>query len=464
MVVAAVLLASVLAVGIWSANRGGAPGARVPVPTFEEVLSDWNQLAVICQVIDQPAPSEPANPNRDLTRTIYDALVAAAGDPDNAEKTGRLGMAYHAHDMADLAAAAYERASELAPKEFRWAYYAACAAKDTDDLENAIKGFERALQLKADYPPTHLNLGDLYSSIGEYDKAKAAYGRYVTFRPTDPLGYVGLGLEAQARGDAAVVIRHMQDAIKYRPLDFRALYALGTAYRDQGDSAKADHYLRQSRQVPKLRGLDDRLLAEMSALNVTTGAYKRRFAAALAHNDLNDALKALTTLVEREPDRLEHWLRLADVSRRLRRLGDAERAANRAISLDANATSAYVLLALTYGDQQQFEAGRQSIDFAVHLDPDSGRAWAVRANLCNALGQRDEALRSLREALRCSPDNPGYWSGTARLLLEKGDLAEAAEALEKCVELQPADRAARERLDEVRSRMAQTQPARTRPS
>jgi tetratricopeptide (TPR) repeat protein len=163
---------------------------------------------------------------------------------------------------------------------------AAIAAAPPERLgANALREYEMSQQENSDQPGAHINIGNLYASLGRVDEAASKYQAAIRLDPTAAPAYVNLadlrsrsgdnvvaievlraGLQAQAGavnvqtaalhhalGLALVRERRYQEAIneleiasKQSPDDVRYAYVLGVALYDSGKPQQALRVLKQA--------------------------------------------------------------------------------------------------------------------------------------------------------------------------------------------------------------------------
>src|SRR5262245_7551953 len=70
------------------------------------------------------------------------AYTEAQANPRDAEASGRLAMILHTYEAYDIAAICYERARQLSPEDFRWAYYYAIVKAALGSHNEAINAFK----------------------------------------------------------------------------------------------------------------------------------------------------------------------------------------------------------------------------------------------------------------------------------------------------------------------------------
>ena len=106
---------------------------------------------------------------------LREARQAVLSAPDSADAWGGLASAYDAHSLFDLAEIGYRRAVELAPRDFRWTYLRAIVREiNGAEKEEVVALFGRAAELRPDYAPIYVRLGDALSRRGVNREARVA--------------------------------------------------------------------------------------------------------------------------------------------------------------------------------------------------------------------------------------------------------------------------------------------------
>jgi tetratricopeptide (TPR) repeat protein len=99
----------------------------------------------------------------------------AMDHPTSDEAVGKLGMAFHAHDFYDEAAACYRRAEELNPNEWRWTYYVSLLDEGLGNTKAVIKGLTTVIEKQPDYPMAWFRLGNSYLKARSFQDAHHAF-------------------------------------------------------------------------------------------------------------------------------------------------------------------------------------------------------------------------------------------------------------------------------------------------
>ncbi|MGB0670389.1 MAG: tetratricopeptide repeat protein [Rhodospirillales bacterium] len=106
-------------------------------------------------------------------------------------------------------------------------------------LDDAIKGYGRALALNPRFPDIYNNLGVALRAQGKFDAAVACYRRALAMRPDNAGAYSNMGNALREMGRFLMALQCHQKAVSLRPNWAEGIYNLGLVHRDQGEPDKA---------------------------------------------------------------------------------------------------------------------------------------------------------------------------------------------------------------------------------
>jgi tetratricopeptide (TPR) repeat protein len=115
----------------------------------------------------------------------------------------------------------------------------------TQDIQNALKEFERALALNAKTPTLQALYGRALMQTGETERAAQAFRLELAANPNDFESnlYLGMLLKKEAKNDEALT--YLERAARVRPNDVNARYQIGSIYMGAGKVAEAERLLAQ---------------------------------------------------------------------------------------------------------------------------------------------------------------------------------------------------------------------------
>ncbi|MGR9075352.1 tetratricopeptide repeat protein [Rhizobium leguminosarum] len=123
---------------------------------------------------------------------------------------------------------------------------AGIASTDTRELAKELHCYEKALELRADYPEAHNNLGVILKAAGDRTAAEARYLDALRLWPQYPEAHYNLAilLEETDRPDEAAA--HYRQALKCRPDYVDALLRLAGLFDEWGDRFEAHHHFQEA--------------------------------------------------------------------------------------------------------------------------------------------------------------------------------------------------------------------------
>ena len=340
-----------------------------------------------------------------------------------AEAFGHLGQLFHAYRLFDSAEQCYAESHQLAPGDYRWAYYLGLVRHAKGDLAQAVQDYEQALAQRPDDLPILLRLGDAMLQLDRTDDAQARYQRALELDPDSAAALYGLGKAAGFANDYPAAVKHLTRVLELQPEATVVHYLLGQAYRKLGDMEKAREHLQQRGQeeVTFPDPLGDRVarLAKGTAFEIVLALAK----SADKYSDAEFLGFALSHFgdVRGSIEQLEQGLKLKQ---------DADASAFEQSRIH------YVLGGLLVNDGRDEEAITH-FKRALELAPELADA---RVKLGNALargGQLEQALAAYGQVLAGQPDNAEVLLKRISALMDLDRGEEARPDLERLVKLTP---------------------------
>ena len=424
-------------------NAGGRPGfaragllavtalAALTAPTALPLLAAPAAGRAPAATKIQPVPRidtagmEPAV--REKIEAAYRAVASAKKLPaaDAAASFGEAGRTFLRYALPQAALPCLENAAVLAPRDYRWEYFAGFAAKLQGNLERAKVHFQRAVALQSPFPAGLVRLGDVELQRADLEAAARAYTAALAFSDTAAVAHFGLGRIALQRGDARLAAEHFEATLAAQPAASIVHSQLAIAYRRLGQADKA------AKEAAAL-GKDavqyhDQLLEDLEEVSPNIGVrvatairelQEGRTALAKAAHDFLEAAKI-------DPKDVRIWLGLGQAQESLGDTGGAE----------------------------------QSYRRAVELDPENLVARLKLGTLLAQRGARGEGIEQLKLAVRLRPDSKEARFNLGNALAQEGRLAEAETEFAALVKMAPQDREARALLEQLRQDLGKQQPA-----
>jgi len=352
-----------------------------------------------------------------------------------------------------------------------------------------------------------MNLANYYSRTRNYEKAVVLSEKWKAVEPDNPAAWA-VGASALSRMQFTEnAFKDLDKALAIEPTYLPALGGKVELLYKVGKSTEGE--LEANKSIPKVQvsdSLDEAAVIGLLMLGKKPDEARER-ERALAKKDpremyvmsivcsvelfggeLDRALEACRGIVERVPESVTGWVRLADVYLRKSRLDDSIASAKRALSISIEAADAWRVLGIASelkGDAKTAAEAEQRISeyepsmmtpyksaraFAICTRDVGEKAYskavgacqeAVRLNERNAQAQSllgaalvrdkklDEGIAAHERAVAMDPKRKGSWQDLAMAYAQKKDVTRARAALEKLAGLDKQaadDLAARLRL------------------
>lgn len=446
-----------------------------PVRAIEQERTDWSVLEPVrSDVRPVPLPSieavEPA-----VSRQLQDAVqsVRALRSGRGRDRTvaadayGRLGLLFHAYEFFESAAACYENARQLAPRDYRWPHLLGALHEQTGGFEQAVDRYLEALRLEPEDHAARLRLGQVFLQLNRRGEARTQFEAMRERFPASSLAGLGEIALRERRADAA--IRLFEEALKRAPHATNLHYSLGMAYRSAGRLDESRAHLARAGQGyvhaadPLVDALPELMMGSRAPLNqarieLQAGAYEAAAAmfrrAVAAAPDSLEARTGLAAALERLGDSDGALAELTEAARRLPGNADAQRQLARAllvrgradaaipvlrttVSLDPQDEDAVIDLAILLADRRQFSVALEQLEAAHRATPGRDRTATTLARMLAA--SPDSSLRNGPRALEIAmlvygrSPSPVHGETVALALAEVGRCDEAMEWLKKSI-------------------------------
>ena len=294
---------------------------------------------------------------------------------------------------------------------------------DLGDIDAAERACAQALNSNPNLDIVHTALGQLHDRKGLYEQAEADFREALRINPQNVTAMMDLAdtYRSLQRPDEAIEL--LRDAIGLQPGNWRAYAALGNFLYRRGE------YEAAAEQYEVVIDIDNRNIMGLLGLGASymlAGDFNRAapvFARAtdispdavnysnlgLMHYYLgnhDEAVAAIQTSVEMQPDDQLLWANLGDVLTNAGRTEEAQAAyerahelAQRELSLNDNYAPLLMDIAWIEAMLGNEQAAREYIAGALAGTPDDPYAHYIEALILVRFGDRDAALDSLERAV-----------------------------------------------------------------
>jgi tetratricopeptide (TPR) repeat protein len=386
-------------------------------------------------------PATPAHPSQDLpalptstienfgpaireqVRTAYDEARARLQD---AKVIGRLGMVLQTYEQYELAATIYERARSLAPADFRWLYYWAVAQTALGKQPEATAALKEAVRQRPDYLPAQIRLADLLLAARQMGESRRIYEAALQRATGSVFAHYGLGRIKASERDLTKAVEHFRLACQLSPHYGAAHYALALAYRDLGQTDRAnEHFALHQKDKLTRPALDDPLMDAIAELNV--GAFERLKKAAKFEDEGNleqaaaeyeSALKINAKLAQAQANLISVYARLGQIDK-------AEKRYRLAIEIIPNLAEAHYNFGVLLTRQARYEEAAAAFRRSLEINSFHAEAHHNYGTLLEREGRLSEAAEHYLAAIANKPNLRGAHFNLGRILIHQGKIAEA---------------------------------------
>lgn len=360
------------------------------------------------------------------------AFAAAADDPGDPARNGRLGMMLQTYKQFAAAEVLYRRARALDPGAFDWTYLHATVLEALGRRDEAIVALREALAQDPHYVHARLRLAALLAERGDTVEAGALYDAVLAAGTAPPEAYFGHGKFLLDRGETDQAIAAFDETLRQSgPLGV-AYYQLGLAWRKKGDTDRAAEYFALAKRHEGYSAdSSDPLLNRLLPLNLSEQPFVHRAKVLAENGRLDEAQRFIAMALERNPDSVAAHASMIGLAARLGRFEEADRHARQALAIDPDNAKVHFNLGMARIAEQRYVEATRAFETSIGLDPTDPNAHVQLAVLRHRAGRAGAAERSLLEALDLDPLHPlGNWL-LGELWHERGRSADAVGPLGK---------------------------------
>jgi len=357
------------------------------------------------------------------------ALADARANPRDAARVGQLAMVLHAWDQFDTAAAVYGTAQAL-ERRYDWFYLAGVAQTRLAHHTEAAALLREAMALSPTIP-AKLALADALFESGALKDAEPLYVALASEPAAEPHARYGVGRVLAARGAQDAAIREFDRAIALFPNFGAAWYAKGMALRTLQKIDEARAALTRAQQLGATwPGVDDPVLARVSALRDDPAVHLRRGVALDRQGDLAGAIREHEAALAINPALSQAHVNLISLYGRQGDFQQAESHYREAVRLGFAVPDAHYNYGVLLLMQNRDEEAATAFRLTIAANPEHGGAWNNLGQLAERSSRSEEALDAYRHALERSPADAIIRFNVARMLIATKQYNDAIPQLE----------------------------------
>ena len=342
----------------------------------------------------QPADRDPLRSYGTVNPTAYDFYLQGRGYLQNYDNPQNVQNAIKVFDQALQLDSAYALAY-AGRGDAAWKMYE--SSKDAQWMERSRADCQHALSLQPALPAAHVCLGTLHKGSGKYSEAVGEFNRVIQSEPTNYDAYLQLADAYDLLDKPVLAEATYRRAVGLQPHYWAGYSWLGVFYYKRAQYAKAAETFEF---VSSLAPDNVRALYNLGATYVALGRYA-------------DAIGALERSLNLRPSP-RAYTNLANAYFYLRQYESATQMYEKSIQSNPNDVVLWRNVADGYywtpGKRTQAEAAyRRAISLAgekLRVNPKDSTALGVLAISQAMIGEKDAALDALGKGLELAPSNP----------------------------------------------------------
>jgi tetratricopeptide (TPR) repeat protein len=379
----------------------------------------------------------------------------AMDQPASDEAVGKLGMAFHAHDFYDAAAACYKRAEELNPNEWRWTYYTSLLNEGLGNTKAVIEALKIVVEKQPACSMAWFRLGNSYMKAQSFQDADHAF-RQVLQLPEETSPIIA-GVRVPANGafplKAYAILQLARTLFLQKHLaDARSLLAevigantrfgpaqrlLGDVYYEMGEEEEAANWRKRADDLDSYVPPADVLYEALVLCSRNTDFITRQINIAMRWSNYEWTVALLNHILAYDPHNGEALTSKINVlldTHKIDELGPLVVAYGEQFKSDEQALLEMAKYLRRWG---QYDATVTLLKRILTRNPRNVEAHVEYVRLMKMFWQYDKGIQYCTDFLATDPQNAPIRVELVDLLIQTGELDKAEEELKAEQRLYP---------------------------
>lgn len=357
---------------------------------------------------------------------LFEKSVLSLDEPSKTKKAiylNSLAQFYRNEKDSTKALSMLDKAIESDPN-YLWSYYLYSSILNEEDKHAEALKFDKKLLEKDPYHQYFVNgIGWTYyqMALGVEDRLKTQdyFKKAIEQDPRFPQAHNNLGLVYLSSSQEDKALKEFEEAISIDPLYKKPFLNIGALYSSKKDYEKAISYYKKALEI------DPNYL---EAIQNIGGQYilQKKFAQALPY---------FKELLRKDPKYLDAYQLIAEVYQEQGLYKNAIESLEKGIEVDEKHADFYIALAQVYKDIRDEESSNKYLEKGLLLQQKKPTV-AYHYNLAKILrkqGKYDQAIQELNTALELEPKNIISHILLAQVYQDKADYLKSIEVLEKAL-------------------------------
>lgn len=299
-------------------------------------------------------------------------------------------------------------------------YQQACSAEYREDYPTAVSKLLQALNLSANDVMIYTKLAGVYSEMGEYEKALAAYAKVAELKPSDGYIYISIGSIYENQGKYIEALNAYNKVMEMCP---EYLY----------------NYLNIANVQYQLRDYKSAIENYNKFLSTYSQHWEARenlAASYISNRNYENAANEYENLYSRNPAGFKDF---ANYGLALFEVKDYQKASEfleKAVDADSENTSAHINLALSYQELEKNDLALAQYDVVFRQQPSLHSIRFDYGNLLADMGQDEAAIENYKIYIENYPNDPRAYQNIGVVYKRLNKLDDTIANYEKALTLQ----------------------------
>lgn len=399
-----------------------------------------------------------------VTDLLQDLRSRVERQPDSASAWGDYGLCLMQHERPREALTCFQQALRRESDNPAWHYLSGVILEQTS-LEQAVAALQRAVELRRDSAVARLRLASALMTLGQFQQASEHLEQVRSQLPGAAEAWVQGARIARLSGQPELAESLLAEARRVQAVTSLLLREVASAELQRGHGEVAASLLDEATRAPLPMPLPDPWLERLKAFDVSGAVASQQADQQRQQGLLDQAVRTLSTLSRRFPERSRPTLNLALALREQGRIPEAVSELEQLTTRFPADPLVRFHLAVTQAQTGQTAIAMQHLNTCLTQKPDYGMARAVLGDLLDSQGQVDAAIAAYQRAVTDSPEEPWIRFGFVELLLRHSRNVAAAEQLVAASLVVDGDQiAAKTELKRLQTLVDQHQPQPPLPS
>lgn len=260
------------------------------------------------------------------------------------------------------------------------------------DLAEAIKWYNKAIELDDKYAAPWTGLGWIYNDQEQYAKAVECFQKSIELYDAFAVPYNGLAYAYNYNKNYDKAIEYGSKAVQLDPDYAAAWNNIGLAYNNLGEYAKATEYYKKAIAIAPN---DDVPLA-----NLGNVFYKQK--------DFEKAFELYQKSTRINPNHASVWYNLGNIYGQKNEFDKAIDSYKKVTSLDPQNIRAWIILGYLYNDQKKFEDAKKCFKKAIKINSTDALAWAGLGFAYDGSEDYANSYEAYKKASELDPTNENF--------------------------------------------------------